>query len=81
MLTTKLSNLTSDQRSFVIAEMRNWVLDCQWMEGEDIDVSAMPEKTLLYGVEKHYSGGIDEFVNTTLDYIPNGWRVIDTSTD
>lgn len=66
MLSDKLSHLTPTERRTVIAEMRNWVIDCQWADN-DLDVEDMPEETLLYGIQRHFEGGIEEFISITID--------------
>ncbi len=51
-----------------LQDMRDWVADCTWGEGDnDPDeqqewIAAMDDETLLRGIERHYAGGIAQFL-------------------
>lgn len=46
-----------------IQNMRSWVKDCNWREEYDeTEIDEMPVLTLLSGVNKHYGGGILQFI-------------------
>lgn len=53
----------------VVADMREWVADCAWVEIEDEDdLAALTEYEIIRGVQRHYSGGVAAFV-ATCDYL------------
>jgi hypothetical protein len=46
-----------------IAEMRNWVKDCEWGEQfEDEEIDDLPVAVLIRGIRRHYDGGMVGFL-------------------
>jgi hypothetical protein len=45
-----------------LAEMREWVSDCQWNDLEPEEIADLEAITILRGVEKHYCGGLSDFL-------------------
>jgi len=43
-----------------IKQMKDWALDCQWRDQEDIE--EMSDEEILLGVQRHYEGGIKQFL-------------------
>ena len=43
-----------------IKQMKDWALDCQWRDQEDIE--EMGDEEILRGVQQHYEGGIKQFL-------------------
>ena len=44
----------------IIAEARGWAHDCQWEDSEHLD--EYPDLNILRGVDRHYSGGLEQFI-------------------
>ncbi len=42
-------------------EMRRWIGDCVWVDLEPHEIEDLSDRTILLGVERRYSGGIDGF--------------------
>ncbi len=45
-----------------IAAMREWVADCQWGDMDPEDLASLSDEQIIKGVNKHYDGGIREFL-------------------
>jgi len=45
-----------------IAQMRNWALDCEWLDSDDI--SDMTPAQIIRGVNRHFDGGLTAFLST-----------------
>lgn len=58
-----LKTLSLDQIADLANDMRDWIKDCQWNDVEEEDIDAMTDEELIRGVERHYSGGISQFVS------------------
>lgn len=61
-----LATLTDDQRLELLHQMREWALDCQWCDCDEEDINNMTDEELLQGIERNYSGGLQEFINTLI---------------
>jgi len=48
----------------VLHEARGWVLDCLWREDPDT-LAGLPDAAILAGVQRHYLGGLDQFIRDT----------------
>jgi len=47
----------------VIQQMRNWVKDCQWRDvSDESDIDDMSDEEILRGIQKHYEGGVNQFL-------------------
>lgn len=46
----------------IIADMRTWVADCTWADMEQGEEEEKSHEDILKCVQKHYDGGIDQFV-------------------
>lgn len=44
-----------------IAAAREWVADCVWIEDPE-DIEEMTDAQILAGVERHYDGGLAQFI-------------------
>lgn len=46
-----------------LAAMRSWVKDCQWADvPEESDVDEMSDAEIIAGVNRHYDGGVHQFM-------------------
>jgi hypothetical protein len=43
-----------------LTEARGWIADCEW--ADDIDVSELTDGAVERGIQRHYSGGVAEFI-------------------
>lgn len=50
--------------SRIIKNARDWVEDCQWDDEESI--KSYDDLTILKGVERHYDGGLFQFLKDTV---------------
>ena len=50
--------------SRIIKDARDWVEDCQWDDEESI--KSYDDLTILKGVERHYDGGLSQFLKNTM---------------
>lgn len=62
--------LPETAKPLLIHEMRSWIKDCSWPDIDEDDVDEMDEQEILEGVERHYSGGIDQFIVDAQPYRP-----------
>lgn len=46
----------------LLTEMRGWVSDCVWADMDEEEIAELSRDQLLRGVEKHYVGGVRQFV-------------------
>lgn len=46
----------------VIAEMRDWLSDCQWADMSPEDFDDLTDDELRRGVERFYDGGMARFL-------------------
>lgn len=46
----------------IINAMRDWAGDCEWLDGDDLD--EMTDAQIVRGVEKHFAGGVEGFLQT-----------------
>ena len=42
-------------------EMLDWILDCPWIEDPE-DIEGLSDERLARGIERHYQGGMAQFV-------------------
>lgn len=60
-----MPNYLNDNRidQSMIAEMRNWIADCEWA---DIDYDEIMHDTcdadIIKGIKRHYDGGVEQFI-------------------
>jgi hypothetical protein len=45
-----------------IAAMREWVADCSWGDMDEESLAELTDEQIIRGVNKHYDGGIREFL-------------------
>ena len=45
-----------------IIDARNWALDCDWLDGDDLET--MDDETIIRGTHRHFDGGISNFVRS-----------------
>ena len=51
-----------------ISAMRDWAKDCQWAEDQGTEfIDELTDLQVIAGVEKHYDGGLEQFV---IDCVP-----------
>jgi hypothetical protein len=43
-----------------LAAAREWIADCQWRE--EVDVNELSDRQVERGVQRHYEGGVDAFI-------------------
>jgi hypothetical protein len=48
----------------LIAEAREWVADCMWVEDPE-DLDDLTDDEIQRGVNRHYDGGWRQFVSNT----------------
>jgi hypothetical protein len=41
---------------------RNWIAECVWGDLEEEDISQLPETQVIAGIQRHYSGGLEQFI-------------------
>lgn len=46
----------------IVHEMRAWIEECNWADLDRDQIQRLPEATVLSGVDRHYAGGIEQFV-------------------
>jgi hypothetical protein len=46
----------------MINEMRMWIMDCVWDDLDADDVDDLADAVIIRGVQRHYDGGVDQFV-------------------
>ena len=46
----------------VLAEMRDWAMDCEWVDADDIP--HMSDSEILRGIQHRYDGGVDGFLES-----------------
>ena len=49
----------------MLADMRDWLSDCQWRDEDADSIAEMPAIDIIRAVAKHYSGGLDAFQMAT----------------
>jgi len=55
--------LTSDAGDgTLVAEARQWILDCEWADVDGDSVAELSAREVLRGVARHYEGGLAQFV-------------------
>lgn len=47
-----------------IQDMKNWIMDCVWQDLDTDDVAQLTDTEVLRGVQKHYDGGLAEFMRS-----------------
>ena len=47
-------------RPATILAMREWVSDCVWVDGDDLD--ELGDAVIVRGVSRHYCGGVGQFI-------------------
>ena len=45
-----------------IADAREWISDCEWGNLEPDDIAELSDIDIVRGVDRHYSGGWEEFL-------------------
>lgn len=45
-----------------LAEMRAWLSECDWQDVDAEDIAELPDETIRRAVDKHYCGGVRQFV-------------------
>lgn len=58
-----LKTLSADNIAELVNDMRDWFKDCEWQDLDEEDIDAMSDEELIRGIEKHYGGGLVEFIN------------------
>ena len=48
----------------IIQHMRNWVSDCSWKDLGGEELNELSDEIIARGVERHYEGGIKEFLKS-----------------
>jgi len=58
-----LIGMSLGAKAEMVNDMRDWIKDCQWGDIEDWQVDLMTDEELIRGIELHYDGGLNEFIN------------------
>jgi hypothetical protein len=45
-----------------IEDAKAWILDCQWGDLEEEDISELSDTEVINGIARNYDGGIDQFI-------------------
>jgi hypothetical protein len=45
-----------------LSAMRDWVSECVWLDIEPEDVAELTERQIVQGIERHYVGGVEAFL-------------------
>jgi hypothetical protein len=45
-----------------IAAAKAWILDCQWGDLEEEDISELSDTEVINGIARNYDGGIEGFI-------------------
>lgn len=45
-----------------LSAMRDWVSECVWLDIEPEDVAELTERQIVRGIERHYVGGVEAFL-------------------
>jgi hypothetical protein len=58
------SDLTHRLTPALLTEMRSWLADCEWADdiSGGIDFDTYPDWWIVSVVDRHYEGGVDQFV-------------------
>ena len=46
----------------LVESARGWILDCVWGDLDEDEIRSLPATTVMRGIEKHYEGGIVQFI-------------------
>jgi len=46
----------------IVDDMRDWIADCSWNDLDQEEVKQLPVSEVVWGVAKHYDGGIHQFL-------------------
>lgn len=63
--------LTLPNAKQIIHEARNWALDNQWLDEDEIE--DYDDYTILRGVDSHYAGGIEQLIRDSIPDSPHGF--------
>ena len=60
----------------IIKTMRDWISDCSWLDLDGSEVDSLSDEEVLRGVQKHFDGGIKEFIRTcnSTAQVPVGYK-------
>ena len=45
-----------------IQQARQWLTECVWEDIDDDDINEMSDSHIVSGIARHYSGGIEQFI-------------------
>jgi len=65
-LSTEILNSTSPLSLAIIEDARDWLSECDWQDMEADDFLSISPQTVLRAVERHYSGGLKQFLTDGL---------------
>jgi hypothetical protein len=54
--------LTGDLTGALVSEARGWLADCYWDDFGPEDFEDEPVSVIQRGIERHYDGGVAQFV-------------------
>jgi hypothetical protein len=54
----------------VVSEMRAWLCDCAWADVDTTDIALMPDVQIVAAVERHWDGGLANFLHDALTQSP-----------
>lgn len=52
----------TDVDAKTIQQMKDWLSECQWADVEPEEFDAMADDLVIRGVERHYVGGVTQFL-------------------
>lgn len=59
---TRTASPAFDLDDATVAAMRQWAGECQWAEGDDLDLDTLPASLVVAAIERNYDGGVAGFI-------------------
>ena len=60
----KVEQVSNPYPIHAVKQMREWLADCSWGEGDAIDFETMDATAIIKGVDAFFDGGLDAFMLT-----------------
>lgn len=58
---------SKDYTPATIAEMREWLMGCDWGDVDESDIAAFPASAIIRAVSRLYDGGLAGWERDTID--------------